>query len=49
MKVSDFDYNLPERFIAQTPASKRDKSKLMVVNRHTEPLNIEFFRMFWNI
>ena len=43
MKVSDFDYNLPERFIAQTPASKRDKSKLMVVNRHTGTIEHRIF------
>ncbi len=33
MKVSDFDFNLPEELIAQHPADKRDHSRLMVVNR----------------
>jgi len=28
-----FDYSLPERLIAQTPAARRDASRLMVVNR----------------
>ncbi len=31
MKVSDFDFNLPEHLIAQTPLEKRDTSRLLVV------------------
>ena len=34
MRVSDFDYDLPEELIAQTPLPKRDASRLMVVKRH---------------
>jgi S-adenosylmethionine:tRNA ribosyltransferase-isomerase len=34
-KTSDFDYDLPERLIAQRPADKRDASRLMVVHRKT--------------
>lgn len=33
MRVDYFDYDLPEEFIAQKPADKRDHSKLMVLNR----------------
>jgi S-adenosylmethionine:tRNA ribosyltransferase-isomerase len=33
MRVADFDYELPERLIAQEPASKRDDSRLLVVDR----------------
>ncbi len=33
MKTSDFDYNLPEGFIAQTPIEPRDHSRLLVLNR----------------
>lgn len=33
MKVADFDYNLPESLIAQTPMEPRDHSRLMVVRR----------------
>ncbi len=33
MKTSDFDYTLPEGFIAQTPVEPRDHSRLLVLNR----------------
>ena len=33
MLVSDFDYYLPERLIAQEPVERRDRSRLLVVNR----------------
>ncbi len=35
MKISDFDYHLPEELIAQKPADKRDCSRLLVVHRDT--------------
>ena len=35
MRTSDFDYNLPQELIAQTPAEPRDSSRLMVLNRAT--------------
>ncbi|MCL1828856.1 MAG: tRNA preQ1(34) S-adenosylmethionine ribosyltransferase-isomerase QueA [Oscillospiraceae bacterium] len=35
MITSDFDYELPESLIAQTPLSKRDASRLLVLSRHT--------------
>lgn len=36
MKTSDFDYKLAEELIAQFPADKRDKSRLMIVGKKTE-------------
>jgi S-adenosylmethionine:tRNA ribosyltransferase-isomerase len=33
MKLSDFDYNLPEELIAKQPVEKRDASRLMVLHR----------------
>ena len=33
MDVNDFDYNLPEGLIAQTPLEKRDASKLLVMDK----------------
>ena len=38
MKVEDFNYELPEELIAQTPIKKRDMSRLMVVNRKNETI-----------
>ena len=35
LKLSDFDYSLPEGAIAQTPAQPRDSSKLLVLDRQT--------------
>ena len=33
MKLSDFDYELPQELIAQMPADKRENSKMLVLNR----------------
>ena len=38
MDVSLYDYHLPKELIAQTPAAKRDASRLMVVDRKTSQL-----------
>lgn len=35
MKLEDFDYELPEELIAQTPLKTRDSSKLLVLNKDT--------------
>lgn len=35
MKTGDFDYNLPEELIAQSPLQKRDDSRLLVLDRQT--------------
>ena len=43
MKTDDFDYDLPEELIAQTPLEKRDNSKLMVVDKKTGEITHEVF------
>ena len=35
MKTSDFDYDLPEELIAQTPLERRDTSRLLVLDKHS--------------
>ena len=35
MKVADFNYDLPEELIAQTPLKDRSSSKLLVLNKNT--------------
>jgi S-adenosylmethionine:tRNA ribosyltransferase-isomerase len=43
-RTSDYDFDLPEDRIAQTPAAKRDESKLMVVHRETGDIEHRTFR-----
>jgi len=44
MQTSDFDYHLPESFIAQTPLEPRDSSRLLVLHRNTGTLEHRIFR-----
>lgn len=44
MKVKDFDFELPEEYIAQHPAEKRDHSRLMVVDKKTGEIEHKIFR-----
>ena len=44
MNLSDFDYDLPESFIAQEPLEPRDSSKLMRLDRHTGTIAHNTFR-----
>ena len=41
MDINLFDFYLPEELIAQTPAKKRDESRLVVMNRKTGELKDE--------
>jgi len=43
MRVEDFDYNLPEELIAQTPLKDRSSSKLLFVDRQTGILKHSHF------
>ena len=43
MKTSDFNYNLPEELIAQTPACPRDSSRLLVYHRNTGAIEHRIF------
>ena len=38
MKTSDFDYNLPEELIAQTPIKDRDHSRLLVYHKDSKAI-----------
>lgn len=44
MKTSDFYYDLPKELIAQSPAEKRDMSRLLVYNRSTGIIEDRIFR-----
>ena len=44
MKVSEFNYNLPEELIAQVPLEKRDESRLMVLDRENKQSEHKVFK-----
>lgn len=44
MKTSEFNYDLPQHFIAQTPAEPRDSSRLLVLDRATGSTRHHLFR-----
>lgn len=44
MKTSDFDYELPQELIAQTPVEPRDSSRLLVYHRDTGAVEHKIFR-----
>jgi S-adenosylmethionine:tRNA ribosyltransferase-isomerase len=41
LKLSDYNFHLPEELIARYPAEKRDESRLMIVNRKSGTIHIE--------
>ena len=43
MNVSEFDYNLPEELIAQTPLKERSSSRLLVLNKNDGNIKHEHF------
>lgn len=43
MKLSEFDFKLPEELIAQTPLDKRDTSRLMVLDRKKQSIEHKHF------
>ena len=44
MKLSEFNYELPEELIAQTPIKKRDESRLMILNRKEQSIEHKKFK-----
>lgn len=44
MKLSEFDYYLPEELIAQEPISRRDESRLLVLDRKNQSLKDATFK-----
>lgn len=43
MKTDDFDFELPEHLIAQTPIDKRDESKLLILDKDTGNITHKHF------
>ncbi|MFD1038599.1 tRNA preQ1(34) S-adenosylmethionine ribosyltransferase-isomerase QueA [Virgibacillus byunsanensis] len=44
MKIEDFDFDLPEELIAQTPLEDRTSSRLLVLNRNTNEVEHKHFK-----
>lgn len=44
MKLSEFNFELPQKLVAQKPNDSRDQSKLMVVNRETGDIEHRQFK-----
>ena len=44
MKVAEFNYELPEELIAQTPIEKRDESRLMILDRSKKTIEHKTFK-----
>ncbi len=48
MNINDFDYNLPQELIAQTPLKKRDNSKLLILDKENGYIKHEHFNNIIN-
>ncbi len=44
MRTSDFDYELPERYIAQSPLDQRDRSRLLILDRRSGGIEHSIFK-----
>lgn len=44
MKLSNFQFNLPEELLAEYPAENRDESRLMVLNRKEKTIEHKMFK-----
>ncbi len=44
MKLEDFDYELPEKYIAQTPLKDRSASKMLVLDKNTGEITHKHFK-----
>ena len=44
LKTSDFNYDLPNELIAQTPASPRDSARMLVYDKKNDKVEHKIFR-----
>ncbi|MFY7938768.1 MAG: S-adenosylmethionine:tRNA ribosyltransferase-isomerase, partial [Flavobacterium sp.] len=44
MKLSHFQFNLPEELLAEFPSENRDESRLMVIHRKTGEIEHKMFK-----
>jgi len=48
LRISDFDYDLPTSYIAQTPLEQRDHSRLLILDRQTGNIQHALFKDIGN-
>jgi S-adenosylmethionine:tRNA ribosyltransferase-isomerase len=48
LRTTDFDYELPASYIAQTPLEQRDQSRLLVMDRHNGEIQHTVFKNLGN-
>ncbi|PYS67275.1 MAG: tRNA preQ1(34) S-adenosylmethionine ribosyltransferase-isomerase QueA, partial [Acidobacteria bacterium] len=46
MRITEFDYDLPEELIAQQPLDDRDASRMLILDRHNSTWTDSIFRAF---
>ena len=46
MNIDDFNYNLPQNLIAQSPLKERRDSRLLIINPTEQTLQDSFFKQF---
>ena len=44
MKLSEFDFDLPEELVANYPSENRDEARLMVLHRETGEIEHKLFK-----
>jgi len=44
MKLSHFNFDLPEELLAEYPAEHRDEARLMVLNREKQTIEHKMFK-----
>lgn len=49
MELKNFDYNLPQELIAQSPAKNRDFSRLMIIDKKRKKISHDYFYNLPNI
>lgn len=44
MKLSHFNFNLPDHLLAEYPSEHRDEARLMVLNREKQTIEHKYFK-----
>ena len=47
MKLSNFNFDLPEQLLAEYPSEHRDEARLMVLNRKDQTIEHKLFKDYY--